>query len=270
MGRWGGQPGGRSALINKKRKSTSFDDLLSTTDHRPWLLPHGPWVMTQTWEDLLFAHWPVPARELAPFVPAPLELDLCDGVAWVGVVPFRMSGVRPRGGIATPYLSAFPELNVRTYVLHGGKPGVLFLSLDAGNPVAVELGRRWYHLPYFRARMSCREESGRIEYNSRRTHPGAPRAEFRARYSPTGPVAPAAPASLANWLTERYALYAPRPNASIYRADIHHRPWPLQPAEAEFEMNTMAASHGVHLSEAAPLLHFARRLEVLAWRPERM
>src|SRR6266704_6531932 len=115
--------------------------------HRPWPLPVGPWVMAQRWHDLLFAHWPVPAGELQHLIPTPLTIDTFDGQAWLAVVPFRMSGVRLRGTPAVPWLSAFPELNVRTYVKCEGRPGVWFFSLDAGNPLAVAIARAWFHLP---------------------------------------------------------------------------------------------------------------------------
>ena len=125
--------------------------------HRPWPLPEGPWIMAQSWHDLLFAHWRVEEATLRRHIPAELEIDTYEGQAWLGVVPFRMSGVRLRGTPAIPWLSAFPELNVRTYVVADGKPGVWFFSLDAGNRIAVAIARAWFHLPYFRARMSCEE-----------------------------------------------------------------------------------------------------------------
>jgi uncharacterized protein YqjF (DUF2071 family) len=110
---------------------------LRSVRHRPWPLPSGPWIMTQNWHDLLFAHWPLPADLMRKLLPETLELELYDGQAWISIVPFTMSAVRLRGTPALPWLSAFPELNVRTYVTAGGKPGVWFFSLDAANPVAV-------------------------------------------------------------------------------------------------------------------------------------
>src|ERR1700687_6083754 len=126
---------------------------LQDVAHRPWPLPARGWVMAGTWRDLLFAHWPVATTSLRPLVPARLRIDTFDGQAWLAVVPFRMSGVRLRGTPAMPWLSAFPELNVRTYVRCGAKPGVWFFSLDAGNPLAVGIARAWFHLPYYRAWM---------------------------------------------------------------------------------------------------------------------
>ncbi len=129
----------------------------------------GPWIMAQSWHDLLFAHWKVDAAVLRPHVPAELEVDTFEGQSWLGVVPFRMSGVRLRWTPALPWLSAFLELNVRTYVTAQGKPGVWFFSLDAANPVAVAAARLSFHLPYFKARMTCGDVDGWIQYQSERT-----------------------------------------------------------------------------------------------------
>ncbi len=232
-------------------------------------VPAGRWALRQTWRDLLFAHWPVPEAILRPLIPDSLALDTFDGAAWVGVVPFRMSGVRLRGLPSEPMTGAFPELNVRTYVTPRAgtekKPGVLFFCLDAGSPLAVAVARRWYHLPYFNARMSVTAEGERIRYTSRRTHRGATPAAFTATYGPTAPVARSEPGTLAHWLTERYALYTTDRQGRLYRGDIHHPRWPLQAAEAEITVNTMAEAHGIALPDTAPLLHFARRIDVRCW-----
>src|SRR6476646_6669850 len=181
---------------------------LKQVAHRPWRLPAGGWVMAQSWHDLLFAHWRVEEAALRRHIPAGLDIDTLEGQAWLGVVPFRMSGVRLRGMPATPRLSAFPELNVRTYVVADGKPGVWFFSLDAGNRIAVAIARAWFHLAYFRARMSCEERNGWIEYKCGRSHRGAPCGVLSGRYRPIGEVFSAGSRSLEHFLTERYCLYA--------------------------------------------------------------
>jgi len=219
--------------------------------------------MHQVWHDLLFAHWPVDACDVRARVPAALDVDLFDGQAWISVVPFRMSGIRPRFLPALPWLSAFAELNVRTYVVRDGKAGVFFFSLDAANPVAVRIARRVFHLPYFDAKMSIEYDGDWIEYRSTRTHRGALRAEFSARYRPTGPVFRVAPGSLEEWLSERYCLYADDRRGRIWRTEIHHAPWPVQPAECEIHVNSMTA-----LPAVEPLLQFSRRLGIVAWMPE--
>jgi hypothetical protein len=230
--------------------------------------------MQQSWHDLLFAHWPVDAELLAALIPPPLRLDTYDGEGWVGVVPFRMSGVVPRGTVALPWLSAFPELNVRTYVNASGpsgpRPGVYFFSLDAGNPLAVSLARRWFKLPYFRAEMDLNDRGNAITYRSRRTHAGAPAAVFIGSYGPASGIYHSTPGTLEAWLTERYCLYTTDGRGRLYRGEIHHALWPLQRAEAEIETNTMAAAAGIALPATAPLLHFARRLDVLAWALQRV
>lgn len=220
--------------------------------------------MEQKWHDLLFMHWPVRPSELEPLIPAPLRLNTFQGVAWLGVVPFRMSGVKRRGMPAVPGLSAFPELNVRTYVTLDEKPGVWFFSLDAANALAVATARRWFHLPYFRAEMSCRQAGEGIEYASKRTHSHAPAAEFSASYEPIGGPFTASPTTLEYFLTERYCLYAAHGDA-IFRGEIDHAPWPLQNARAEVNGNTMAAASGIRLPDEPPILHFARLQEVKIW-----
>lgn len=235
--------------------------------------PDARWVMRQTWHDLLFAHWPVPPAMLRPLIPDSLAVETFDGAAWVGVVPFRITGMRLRGTPFTPFAGAFPELNVRTYVMPRGPdgaargtPGVWFFCLDAGNRLAVAVARWWYHLPYFNAHMQCGPYGGgRVRYVSRRRHRGAYPAAFTAVYGPTAPIALSQPGTLAHWLTERYALYTTDARGTLYRGDIHHAQWPLQAAEAEITLNTMAVAHRIALPDAPPLLHFARRLDVRFW-----
>jgi uncharacterized protein YqjF (DUF2071 family) len=222
------------------------------------------------WHDLLFMHWPVDESALRPLIPSTLSLDTFDGSAWLAITPFRMSDVHPRYLPSVPPLSSFPELNVRTYVTAGGKPGIWFFSLDAANPVAVRLARATFHLPYFDAEMSCRVVGEEVRYRSVRTHRRAPGAEFVAHYSPVGEPFESRPGTLEDFLTERYCLYAADGRGNVYRGDIHHHPWPLQRAELEIESLAMTEQIGVALPETAPLLHFSERLDVLAWPPRRI
>ena len=188
-------------------KRLSIPEILRHTDHREFAMPQSPWIMRQTWQDLLFAHWPTDANALRELIPRPLELDLYEGEAWVGVVPFRMSGIRPRYLPAVPWLSAFPELNVRTYVSHKGKIGVWFFSLDATNPVGVMLGRKWFNLLYYNTKMQCRQNSEIINYRSNRIHRASRPAQFKAQYKSVSEEYKASPGSLEHFLTERYCLY---------------------------------------------------------------
>lgn len=244
--------------------------ILDITSHRPWPLPSSSWVMTQTWHELLFAHWPVDAEMLRGKIPAGFELDIFEGQAWLAVVPFRMSNVAPRGVPALPWVSSFPELNVRTYVRVADTPGVYFFSLDAGNPVAVGAARTLAHLPYYTAEMTVDAQDGWISYNSRRTSSGAPAAEFAARYRPVGEPHPPVDGTLEHFLTERYCLFTVDSDYHALQLDIHHPPWPLQKAEAAVTVNTMADACGIRLPAVKPLLHFARRQDMVAWLPRRL
>lgn len=234
---------------------------LESVDHRPWPLPEGPWVMMQTWHDLLFAHWPIRPEVTRRLVPSELTLDQWEGSCWVGVVPFWMSGVRIRGCPPIPGASRFPELNVRTYVTYGGKPGVYFFSLDAASRAAVWAARQFYHLPYYHARMETTREGDDVAYHSLRLESGG---EFRGTYGPVAPVKRRPAGTLEHWLTERYCLYTVQ-SGRVFRGEVHHEPWPLQDARAEIAVNSVATAAGLVLPDVQPLLHFARRLDVLIW-----
>jgi uncharacterized protein YqjF (DUF2071 family) len=227
--------------------------------------------MTQSWHDLLFAHWPIDADVLRRRLPAGLELDVFDEQAWLGIVPFHMTNVAPRGVPAVPWVSAFAELNVRTYVRAGAKPGVFFFSLDAANPVAVGIARAMFNLPYYRATMAVDTDAGWVRYSSHRASTDSADATFAGRYRPAGPVFAAQPGSLDYFLTERYCLYTVLSTANdalaLRRLEIHHPPWALQAAEATIEVNTMADAAGIRLPSIAPLLHFAKRQDMVAWPP---
>jgi uncharacterized protein YqjF (DUF2071 family) len=242
--------------------------------HRPWPMPQGSWVMAQSWVDLLFAHWPLDRNILERVVPPELPLDLWEGQAWLGVTPFEVRNLRLRPTFPVPRLSAFPEINVRTYVTIGGKPGIYFFSLDAARGAAVAAARRTYRLPYFKARMSIEREGGKsvdgrrgtaIRYRSVRlgSEDRTPGAVFRATYRPLEP-AQSPSGSLEHWLTERYCLYTLDEDRRILRGEIHHPPWTLCAAEAEIDQNTMGEQIGVALG-SRPLLHFATRQDVVFW-----
>jgi uncharacterized protein YqjF (DUF2071 family) len=223
-----------------------FDyDILNVTTHRPWPMPAAPWVMTQTWHDLLFAHWPVDGAALRERIPSGFELDEFKGQAWIGIVPFRMANVTPRG--------------VPAY----------FFSLDATNPVAVVVARTFAHLPYYWAAMSLTEQNGWIQYDSRRTSSSGP-ARFVGRYRPIGAANSPIEGTLEYFLTERYCLFTLDSGFHACRLDIHHPPWPLQDAEAQIDVNTMAEASGIRLPGSAPLLHFSRRQDMVAWMPKRL
>jgi uncharacterized protein YqjF (DUF2071 family) len=222
------------------------------------------------WVNLAFFHWRIPAESMRKRVPVELELDVFDGSAWLGITPFEMRGVHASGLPAVPTARDFPELNVRTYVQCGGKSGVYFFSLDAASVLAVVGARIVTELPYFHARMESRRVGEEIRYTSERTErapASMPVAALRARYRPTGEVVRSEPGSLDHWLTERYALFVRWEAGGIRRLDIEHAPWPLQPASAEIDHNTMADAAGIALPQEKPRVLFARQLDVVAHWP---
>ena len=213
------------------------------------------------WLDLLFAHWPIQASVLRPLIPAGLELDLWQGEAYLSIVPFRMEGVGP---VFLPGGSSFAELNVRTYVKHGGRAGVWFFSLDAASPLGVRLARRFFYLPYFDARMKIEPVGEGFRYTSERTHRGAPPARLEMTYSPLGPAKLAVPGTLDDWLTARYSLFSADPQGHLYRGDVSHEPWLLQPATANWSRLEMTGALGITLDAAPVSLTFSKRLDVRA------
>ena len=242
--------------MNRFVDATAQARSLEESDHRPWPIKDEPWLMGQTWQKLLFAHWRVPHDELRPHVPEPLELEEHDGSAWVGLTPFRVAGLRIRGVPPLPLLSSFLELNCRTYVRRGDRPGIWFFSLDASSRLAVEAARRTYKIPYRHARIAM--DGGRFT-----AEPYGVKASFSARYAAEGGVFRAEPGTLEHFLAERYCLYG---DEGRMRAEIHHAPWPLQPADATVEQQGIAP---VPL-EGEPVCHFASRQDVVVWKPERV
>jgi uncharacterized protein len=241
--------------------SSGLPPRMQQVSHRSCPLPQTRWILFMRWHDLLFLHWPVRPESIQSLIPSVLELDTFDGWAWIGVVPFRMTGVRPR---YVPIPFAFPELNIRTYVKMPGRSGVWFFSLDATNWFAVRAAR-WLGLPYYDARIEVNLAGEAVHYKSIRLDDQAAPVEFEASYRPTGAVYRSVPGTLDYWLTERYCLYGTRKPGHIVYGDIHHPPWALQPAEAEVRMNTMTLPISIELPDSKPICHFARYQEVVAW-----
>lgn len=225
--------------------------------------------MVQRWHDLLFAHWRCPVSELRPLIPPPLEIETFDESAWIGVIPFYMTGVRMRGAPPVPTANAFEELNVRTYVTLDGRPGVWFFSLDAASSLAVLGARVGIYLPYFRASMSMSKNGDEVHYVSERWAMAGTPAAFAARYRPVGVPYIPSPNTLDHFLTERYCLYSSAAKR-IWRADIVHPRWNLQQADAGIDRNSMIAAAGIRPLGSEPLLHFSQFQDVRVWWPVRV
>ncbi|HEX8072178.1 MAG TPA: DUF2071 domain-containing protein [Pyrinomonadaceae bacterium] len=233
--------------------------------------PGGTPIMRQNWGKLVFMHWRFAVEDLRPHIPAGLTVDTYDGSAWVAVTPFTMWDVRLTFTPPVPWLSDFHELNVRTYVHHEGVPGVWFFSLDTNSLAAVLGARALYHLPYFHADITLEQTGARIDYALQRNEAGGrhPQARFEATWTIGADLPEAQPGSLEFFLTERYCLYAAR-GESLYRARIHHRPWPLQEAALGALNSTMIEADGLPAPKGEPLLHYAEALAVDIWPIEKL
>ena len=231
--------------------------------HRPWPIPNIPWVMRQTWSDLLFAHYPISYDVLRKLVPKELPLDAYNGTYYIGVVPFQMSSVRFRGLPPVPGTDRFPELNVRTYVTLDGKPGIYFFSLEAANLPAVKGARTFFHLPYWHAHMKLVEKDEAVAFESIRKKNKD--AKLACSYRPTSEPFQAEKGSLEEWMVERYCLYTLNRSGVPLRCEILHEPWTLQKAEARFYEHTILSAQGIDISLDAPILHFSKKIEVRAW-----
>jgi uncharacterized protein YqjF (DUF2071 family) len=251
-------------------RNSQSEETQSVVKHRPFALPKRPWTMMQRWNDLLFAHWPIPAAKLESLLPAGLQVDTFDQSGWLGVVPFWMDRVHLRGVPRIPGASRFPELNLRTYVRerNTNRAGVYFFCLEASNPLAVVVAKAVFHLPYHWARISIKVRSEReFTYQSERLLSSKP-VRFRAHYRGLGKlrsIDQSRPGTIEHFLTERYCLFTTNRGGQLLRGDIHHMPWPLEAAEAEIELNDLPATYGIEIPQTTPLLHYSRELVVYLW-----
>jgi hypothetical protein len=259
--------------IDNPIRERAMQEYLFRTSHKPRPLPAGRWLMTQRWNDLLFAHWPVASSQIARLLPEGVRVDTFMGSAWLGVVPFWLDRIKVRGIPPIPGARSFPDLNLRTYVRdeRTGTPGLYFFSLDASNLLAVGVARCFFHLPYHWAEMRLEQRSEReFSFYSRRRFSREP-VRFIARYRGLGPsqkLAEHSSGSLEYFLTERHCLFSRNQAGQAVRANLHHVPWPMEEAEAEIERNDLAAAIGIELPEQEPVLHYSRRLAVYVWPTE--
>lgn len=254
--------------------------LLYEVEHRPWPPPDAQWLLSQSWNDLFMLHYAVEPATLRRLVPDGLTLELYDGAAWLTVMAFAASHVRPSGVPPLPRLSFFPQINLRTYVTAQDKPGVYYLSVDCGNLSAVWFARMFFRLEYWHASIQVtgatvrapRDGDGLLHYRARRLH-GPSSSQGPARldvdYAPLGEARQARPRTLDHFLAERYCVYSRR-GERYYRIEVHHQPWPLQRAAVDVHANTLAAPLGLSLPLPPQLTHFSRSIKLLSWAPERL
>ena len=240
--------------------------MIEETAHRPRPLPAARPAMTMSWHELLFLHWPVHPHLLRPLIPAALEVDTFDGLAWIGVVPFRMSGVRPRYAPAPLHLAFLKSTS--HYVKAGDRSGSWFQP-GRDEPARGPGGESVVRVAVLRRPHPVEQVVREHPLPQQARHRGRRPRSSRESYRP-GPVYGPSAARLEHWLTERYCLFAADRRGRVGFGDIHHAPWPLQPAEADIECNTMTEWLGIALPATNPVIHFARRLDVVAWSVVRL
>lgn len=233
--------------------------------HLPFPLPNRPFAISQEWRDLTFMHWKVDASRLKSHLPNGLEIDTFQGEAYVGVIPFVMKNVHPRGLPTIPGISTFAEFNVRTYVIKDGQPGVFFLTLDAKSLLTCFYAPRAYGLAYRYAKAKVKRVDETLHWQSRRSSDGS---ELRGTSIAEGSVRTAEKGSLENFLFERYCLYTEH-KGCLRRAYVEHQPWSFQDGEVNLETNTLLESYNLELDVLAPdLVHVSKGLPVKTWSIE--
>lgn len=227
----------------------------------------GMSLLRMRWANIFFAHWTVDPETVAASLPDGLTVDTYDGDAYLGVVGFRMSDIRPVG---LPMGRSFPELNLRTYVDGPDGPGIYFYNLDADDLLGVTLARRLFKLPYYQAEMTVKRSGGGFRFISDRTHDGVPEMAFDGVVEPSGTPSEQPPNSLAAFLTERYRFYAASDGGQLYVGTVEHPRWRLQPASFRAEQNDLFTANGFEHPEGEPLVHYSPGTDVTAGRLRRI
>ncbi|MEC4052539.1 DUF2071 domain-containing protein [Myroides odoratimimus] len=237
-----------------------IDDVLSSVSHRPWALPEGPWKFYQEWNRAIFLHFEVPLEVLRPLVPEDLELDSLDGKYYVSIVPFTMENIRPRRLPAVGVVSDFDEINVRTYVVIDGKPGVYFINIEVGKSLSAFVSRTISGLPYEKSDI-IREKNAYLSLNEKK------RFFLKLEYQKGEKVKDKTTLDL--WLTERYCLYV-YVHEELFRYQIHHKEWPIR----TIKFDTMEFDYSIgdlHLTEADVIAqHYSKGVVVVSWDKEKI
>ena len=237
------------------------------TDHLPFPMPERKHSLEQNWVSLTFMHWEVDPDILRAHVPEDLEIDLFDGKAYIGIIPFRMEKVRPRKLPSVPLISNFPEFNIRAYVTSNGKSGVYFLTLDAQSYITCLYAPFAYSLPYKYAKCNLeRNNQNGFIWHSKRRSDGL---SLRGQSFPNGPILEAEKNSLEEFLFERYCLYV-KHKGKTCRAYTYHEPWKYRVGDAELIENTLTDSYNLGINNILKpdLVHLSEGVEVLTWKIE--
>jgi uncharacterized protein YqjF (DUF2071 family) len=226
-------------------------------------------MLIQHWRDVVFLHWPVEPRRVAPLLPRSVVPDLVDGRTYVGLIALRMCRVG-LPGLAVPYLGWFPEVNVRVYsVGPDGRRGVVFLSLDAARLIPAMIGRIGLRLPYLWSRIRVSRERGTVSYASSRRWPGPAGACLRLTVDVGEPMT--SPSSLEHFLTARWGLHVRWYGAESLYVPNEHPAWPLHRATLRGLDENLISATGLPTPTEEPVsVLYAPEVGVRAGSPERL
>jgi uncharacterized protein len=245
-----------------------MDDLIAARHPADATHPVERPVMLQRWADVTYLHWPLPALDVARVLPPGLEVDTHDGLAWVGLVPFIMRELRLPGVPALPWLSTFPEVNVRTYVVGPRGPGVWFCSLDAARLGGVLVALTGYGLQYRWARMRAARRGDELRFWSARRWPGPPGA--RAHVGVRLGAAVESPDALDQFHTNRWGLYTRMRGGGLAFAPVEHGPWRLRRADLTVLTEDVVAAAGLTRPATPPRIRYSPGVEVRIGLPRRL
>ena len=251
-------------MISPREAKQRYGAVAERRERSPIPTPAGHWIQGQRWEDLLFCNWPVPVEMVRPLVPPELDIDTAEGSAWISVVPMWMEDAHFYRLPPLPFISTFPEVNLRTYVKADGIPGVWFLSLDTESRVNVAIARYGFQLPYYYARVSMQRGGNVFRFRSIR--PGD-EAELDVEYRAEGELFEPKEGSLEHFLTERYSMYCTMRQGKLFRGDIQHTPWELRPATMELRRYDLVDAMGVRVGGEDPMIFYSPATDVVLWKP---
>jgi len=232
-------------------------EILANTDNRQFPLPQKKWKYFQEWHHTIFLHWEIPVYYIEEFIPNTIKLDTFNNMAWISLVAFDVENMRMRNLLPIPYISNFHEINVRTYVIKDGIPGIYMFSIETNKIIDVLFTRLFVGLPYQKSDIKWTQKRliskntdsyQRLDINIGKTKPLTEKT------------------ALDFWLTERHALYEAS-NNKLHRFDIHHKEWDLQ--NLDVTINDILYDTGKYsLTNFPDKIQYADKIEVLLWGKE--
>ena len=225
--------------------------------------------MVQRWTDVMFLHWRYQPEVVQRLLPAGVTVEVHDGSAWVGLVPFQMEGQGLPGLAPLPLVGSFPEVNVRTYVAAGSRRGVHFFSLDIDKLLAAAVARIAYHLPYCYGRVEHRRAGNLVTTRVQRRWPRpyrGPTADLAVR---TGvPVDP--DDRLTHFLTDRWGLISATKRGGLRYAPVDHPACPIHHVRVAHVEEHLLTAVGLPAPVGTPHALWSPGVDVRVGRPRRI